>query len=183
MSPTPDRYQLFDTALGTCGLAWNAAGVTRVQLPERDAAATEARLRRRPAEPDTTPPPEIVAAIDRLRRYATGERIDFQQLPLDMGGLGDFEIAIYRTLRAVPYGTTTTYGALAAAIREPTAARAVGVAMARNPWPVVVPCHRVLAAKQEIGGFSAFGGTATKAKLLALEGVALDNGQPMLPGL
>jgi methylated-DNA-[protein]-cysteine S-methyltransferase len=109
--------------------------------------------------------------------------IDFQSLSLDLQSVTDFNQRIYAALRRIPFGTTTTYGALALSVGNPGAAQAVGIAMARNPWPVVVPCHRVLAAAKNIGGFSAFGGTATKRRLLQLEGVDLDHGQSDLPGL
>jgi methylated-DNA-[protein]-cysteine S-methyltransferase len=177
------EYCLFETALGVCGLAWSAAGLTRVQLPERDPRTTErrlARVGRRAAAGEA--PPGVAACIAGLRHHAAGERPDFAGVALDPLGVGAFDLRIYAALRAVPWGETTTYGALAAAVGEPGAGRAVGAAMARNPWPVVVPCHRVLEASGRLGGFSAHGGRVTKAALLRLEGTG-PGGLPELPGL
>jgi methylated-DNA-[protein]-cysteine S-methyltransferase len=176
-------YCLFGTAFGTCGLAWSAAGLTRVQLPEADPAATEARLERilgggAPAALSAT----AQAAIDRLARYFAGIPVTFDDLPLDMAGVGDFDTRVYRALREVRRGATTTYGALAAAVGEPGAARAVGRSMATNRWPVVIPCHRVLAAGNRMGGFSAYGAVLTKERLLAIEGASAA-AQGRLPGL
>lgn len=177
--PTDESYTLIDTAIGVCGLAWNENGLTRVQLPEVSAANTEARLRRRGAtRAAQIPRTEITTCVTQLIAYFQGQRVDFAGVPLDTAALSAFDAAIYRALRQVGWGRTTSYGALSAAvIGAPDAARAVGVAMARNAWPIVVPCHRVLAANGAMGGFSAYGGTMTKQMLLTLEG----NGLDMLP--
>lgn len=178
------HYHLFETALGTCGLAWSAEGLTRVQLPDRDPAATEARLVNGGARPWSGDLPTHVAeAVELMTRYAAGEPVDFSPLSLDAYGVPPFERAVYDVLRTIPRGETVTYGVLASKAGSPGAAQAVGIAMARNPWPVVVPCHRVLAAGNKPGGFSAPGGLRTKEKLLAMEGVSLDGGMPLLPGL
>jgi methylated-DNA-[protein]-cysteine S-methyltransferase len=123
--------------------------------------------------------------IADIARYLDGERVDFSAVPVDLSGLDPFRRNLYETMRALPWGTTTTYGALAHTIglTQWEGARDVGEAMGRNPVPIVIPCHRVLAAGQKLGGFSAPGGAATKAKLLALEGVRFDGGAPRLPGL
>ena len=184
MATRPQTYQLFETAFGTCGLAWTETGVSRVQLPEQDEAAAERRLQRYGATRSRAAPPAIVLeGMSRLQQYFDGAPVGFQSLILDMQSVTDFNCRIYAALRAVSFGKTTTYGALALSVGSPGAAQAVGTAMARNPWPVVVPCHRVLAAASNIGGFSAFGGAATKRRLLQLEGVDLDHGQSNLPGL
>jgi methylated-DNA-[protein]-cysteine S-methyltransferase len=182
---TPHHYHLFETALGVCGIAWTAGGLTRVQLPERDERTTERRLQDLNAiRHETELPPSIAHAVALLRAYVGGAPTDFRDIALDDNGISDFNAKIYRALRAIGFGTTTTYGALADAVESPGAARAVGMAMARNPWPIIVPCHRVLASGQRMGGFSAPGGTLTKEQLLALEGVHLgDGGTPLLPGL
>ena len=175
-------YHLFDTVLGTCAIAWSEAGLTRVQLPDATVAQTEARMRRGGAEPAQMPLPAFAAdAVDALRRYLAGTADALETLRLDESIVTVFNASIYRALRAVPRGTTVTYGDLARRVGQPGAARAVGMAMGRNPWPVIVPCHRVLASGGKMGGFSAPGGTATKERLLALEGVAV--GDPVLPGL
>src|SRR6185295_11376516 len=111
--------------------------------------------------------------IADITRYLSGEPVDFSAVPVDLSDVDPLRRRLYDAMRALAWGTTTTYGALARAIgqTEPTAARDVGEAMGRNPVPIVIPCHRVLAAGNKLGGFSAHGGTATKQKLLALEGM------------
>jgi methylated-DNA-[protein]-cysteine S-methyltransferase len=180
----PMHYCLFDTAIGAVGLAWSADGITRLQLPEAGRAATERRLRGRSASTVADqPPPQISRAIDAVQRYMAGERMDFSDIKLDLTGVGPFHRSIYEALRRVGWGETTTYGALARQDGDAGASRAVGQAMGRNPIPVIIPCHRVLASGGKPGGFSAFGGAVTKQRLLALEGVHLDGGAPLLPGL
>jgi methylated-DNA-[protein]-cysteine S-methyltransferase len=177
---------VFDTAIGTCGVAWSTSGLIAVQLPARDRAATERRLIARTRSAGAAaPPPAIAALIADIVRYLDGERVDFSAVPVDLSGLDPFRRQLYETMRALPWGTTTTYGALARTIglTQWEGARDVGEAMGRNPVPIVIPCHRVLAAGQKLGGFSAPGGAATKAKLLALEGVRFDGSAPRLPGL
>lgn len=183
-APRDSHFHLFDTAFGLCGIAWNADRLTRMQLPERDRPAAEKRLSALGAKPWTgAPPAEILPAIAMLERYFAGEPVDFRPLQLDLQGIEPFNRRVYDVLREVGWGETTTYGALAKRVDAPGAAQAVGVAMARNPWPVIVPCHRVLAAKHKTGGFSAHGGAETKLKLLAMEGVTTSDDRPMLPGL
>ena len=179
-----ERHQLFGTRLGACGIAWSERGVTRLQLPERTPNATERRLRARPADGGTgVPPASVRDAIVLLERYFAGERIDFSPVALDLVGVGAFHRAIYDVARSLGWGQTATYGDLARQVGSPGAARAVGQAMGHNPVPVIIPCHRVLAAGRKIGGFSAPGGALTKERLLALEGVHLGSGTPLLPGL
>ena len=115
-----------------------------------------------------------MAAIDAAKRYFAGEKMDFSELQLDLGGQGEFFRKIYAAARRVGWGHTTTYGALAKEVGVgPEAARDVGQAMAKNPVPLIIPCHRVLAAGGKLGGFSAPGGSATKERMLELEGVRL----------
>lgn len=178
-------YCLFETPLGPCAIAWSAAGLTRVLLPGRDAEATEHRARR-DAEPwaKNRALPDVAAkSVAALTAYFAGDRPDLGDLLLDWSGIPDFHRRIYRALALVPYGTTVTYGALAHRIGEPGAARAVGAALGRNPWPVLIPCHRVLASGHKLGGFSAPGGVATKRALLGLEGALAESTAPLLPGL
>lgn len=180
----PMHYCLFDTAIGAVGVAWSADGITRLQLPEAGRAATERRLRGRSANTaESQPPPQVARAIDAVQKYMAGGRIDFSGIELDLAGVGPFHRSIYEALCRVGWGETTTYGALARQAGDPDAARAVGQAMGRNPVPVIIPCHRVLASGGKPGGFSAFGGVVTKQRLLELEGVHLDGGAPLLPGL
>ncbi|MCO6185078.1 methylated-DNA--[protein]-cysteine S-methyltransferase [Rhizobium sp. L1K21] len=178
-------YTLFETALGDCGIAWSQNGLTGVQLPDKTRSLSEARMRKVDAELWAGPLPDGVQAVtDQLVAYASGDAVDFSDVELDFSHLETFERAVYRALRMVARGETVTYGELAEKAGWPTgAAQSVGRAMARNPWPVIVPCHRVLAAGNKPGGFSAPGGLKTKEKLLAMEGVYLDGGAPLLPGL
>lgn len=177
-------YAMIDTLLGTCGIAWSDEGLTRIQLPERNVSLTEARMHSgRLLRHEDDLPPLASEAAGLLQDYAKGVGVDFSTLLLDFRNVSDFERRVYRALRAVARGQTVTYGELAARAGVPGAAQAVGTAMAKNPWPVVVPCHRVLAAGNKPGGFSAPGGLTTKQKLLAMEGVYLDGGMPTFPGL
>jgi methylated-DNA-[protein]-cysteine S-methyltransferase len=180
----PPHYHLFDTSLGTVGVAWSARGLTRLQLPESTPGATERRLRGRSSDMSAgEPPPRIRQAIAAVESYLAGKRVDFSPLVLDLSGVGDFYRRIYEATRRLGWGETATYGELAQRVGSPGAARAVGQAMGRNPIPLIVPCHRVLASGRGIGGFSAFGGAVTKTRLLALEGVHLGDGTPPIPGL
>lgn len=142
-----------------------------MQLPEAASSATRARLRARAGgAAESEPPPEARRAIDGITALLRSGRADLASIAIDLPGCGDFERRAYAYARTIPAGRTATYGEIAAALGEPGAARAVGQAMARNPCPIVVPCHRVLAADGSLGGFSAAGGTTTKLRLLAIEG-------------
>jgi methylated-DNA-[protein]-cysteine S-methyltransferase len=169
------NYHVFETAHGFCGIAWNGNGIARFQLPSLSAEATERNLLRRvPGAAPGTPPPEVLAVIDAARRYFAGEAIDFSDVPVDLGGQDDFFRRIYEALRKIGWGQTTTYGTLARELDAgPEAAKEVGIAMARNPVPLIIPCHRCLAAGGKLGGFSAPGGTESKLRMLDLEGVHL----------
>jgi methylated-DNA-[protein]-cysteine S-methyltransferase len=173
------RYHVFETAGGFCGIAWSDAGITRFQLPVRSAEVAGRLLRRRlpDAEP-AAPEAEAAAAIAAVRRYFAGEPADFAGIRLDLDA-DPFVARIDEAVRQLGWGSTTTYGALARELGAgPEAARDVGQAMARNPVPLIVPCHRVLAAGGKVGGFSAPGGAATKRRMLELEGVRLDAPAP-----
>jgi methylated-DNA-[protein]-cysteine S-methyltransferase len=182
MQTTSAHYTLFDTATGVCGVAWSTRGLTHAQIPGSTRAATVARIRKRCGGSPAEPPPEIAAVIADLQRYFAGEEVNFSDVAVDLSGLSDFQQKLYQLLRGVGWGQTTTYGELARALGCPDA-RDVGQAMGKNPVPIIVPCHRVLAAGSKIGGFSAPGGAVTKEKLLALEGVHVHGGTPRLPGL
>lgn len=178
-TPSQERYCLFQTALGPFGIAWSDQGLSRLQLPEADRAATEKRLRGSAISDE--PPPWAEQVIAEIRRYLAGERVDFASIAIDLADVGEFRRAVYEAARAVGWGQTASYGELARRIGFPWGARAVGQALARNPVPLVVPCHRILTHDRRIGGFSAYGGTLTKQRLLALEGAHV--GTPMLPGM
>jgi methylated-DNA-[protein]-cysteine S-methyltransferase len=185
MNADETHYHVFDTVLGPCGVAWTARGLTHVQFGERDWAATEKRLAARTARATAAEPPDWVAALAAdIKRYFAGEPVDFTGVAIDFSALDPYRRKLYETMRTLKWGETTTYGGLAQQLGLIgwEGARDVGEAMGRNPMPVVIPCHRVLAAGGKLGGFSAPGGVKTKAKLLALEGVHPDGG-PRLPGL
>ncbi len=173
-------YLIFETEGGFCGIAWNGAGVARFQLPGEDAATTRRLLlRRMPDAVPREPPDFVVAAVEAVRRYFAGEPADFSAVPLDLSGQDDFFRAVYDAARKVPWGRTTTYGALARELGAgPEAARDVGQAMAKNPVALIIPCHRVLAAGGKVGGFSAPGGTTSKLRMLALEGISFEPPPP-----
>ena len=164
-------YALFETPVGQCALAWKAAGLVAVQLPERSATATEARLRRRfPGATASTPSPRIRQAVVAIVRLLQGRRDTTSAIALDLSRCSAFYRRVYEVARTIPAGQTWTYGKLAARAGSPGAARAVGQAMARNPFPLIVPCHRVTGAQGWAGGFSAHGGVSTKIRLLRIEG-------------
>lgn len=175
-------YCLFETPLGTCGIAWRETAdagsqvvVTAVQLPEASAQATESRIARKAGSNQrNAPPPEIAAVIEKIRLHLGGEIQDLRSVAVDLSDATPFFRQIYEATRQIPPGQTRTYGEIAKAVGQPAAAQEVGQAMAKNPVPIIVPCHRVSAAGGKLGGFSAPGGPATKAKLLALEGAQVN---------
>jgi methylated-DNA-[protein]-cysteine S-methyltransferase len=173
MGDAAHRYAIFETAAGFCGIAWNAVGITRFQLPTKSAEATERLLlRRMPGARSGAPTPQIAEAVAAVRRYFAGEETDFSRFALDLGGQEPFFERIYAAARRVGWGCTTTYGSLAKELGAgPEAARDVGQAMATNPVALFIPCHRVLAAGGKVGGFSAPGGAGAKIRMLELEGV------------
>jgi methylated-DNA-[protein]-cysteine S-methyltransferase len=198
-----EGFLLFDTAIGHCGLAWGPRGIAGVLLPEGSEEETrrrmcrlhpggvEARLDAAPLDETTRRSDEIpvvpaiaIAAVSRIRGLLEGERDDLLDLLLDMADLPPFHRRVYTLARQIGPGQTTTYGELARLLSEPSAARAVGQALARNPFAPVVPCHRVLAAgpgglAYGAGGFSAGGGVVTKLRMLQIEGARLSRA----PGL
>ena len=163
-------FSLFQTAVGRCGIAWGAGGILGVQLPEGSSQRTRSRLQRRfPAAAESTPPPEVAGAVAAIATLLRGGSVDLDGVRLDMGAVPEFHRRVYASTRSIPAGQTTSYGALAARLGVPGAARAVGQALGRNPFPIVVPCHRVLGANGKVGGFSAVGGVVTKLRLLSAE--------------
>jgi methylated-DNA-[protein]-cysteine S-methyltransferase len=177
-------YSVFSTAIGACALAWGDDALTAVQLPEGDESAARARMRRRfPNAPESAPPPFALEAIAGIRALAAGERRDLTGIPVDMEPLSAFAREVYAIARAIPAGETMTYGEIATRLGDAGAARRVGEAMAQNPYPIVVPCHRVLAAGGKLGGFSAYGGAATKLRLLEIEGAAIGEAAPLFGDL
>jgi methylated-DNA-[protein]-cysteine S-methyltransferase len=171
---TAASVALFETAIGFCGIAWTEHGVCRVQLPEQNAEATRARLQRRLHDVRETVPSDVVRqTIEDIAALLAGRGSDLSDVPLDLQGVPTFHQRVYAAARRIRPGATASYGDIAVQLGEPGAARAVGHALGRNPVPLIVPCHRVLAAGGKFGGFSAFGGVATKMRLLAIEGAIL----------
>ncbi len=165
------NFALFETVIGACGIVWTARGVCGVQLPEQDAAATRARVQRRfPHATEAAPPPAIQDAIDGIVALLSGEPRDLSHIVIDDAAISDFNRKVYAIARAIPPGQTMTYGEIAERLGDKALARAVGQAMGENPTPIIMPCHRVLAANGKTGGFSAPGGVVTKLRLLTIEG-------------
>ncbi|APH72306.1 methylated-DNA--[protein]-cysteine S-methyltransferase [Aquibium oceanicum] len=191
MRPAAMGHHLVETRFGPVGIAWSEHGLTRLQLPGRDAAETE-RLLTMPRNGfhnaecradakvilEALLPPAMAQLAGSLKRYAAGERVDLRAVPVHLRGVGDFRKAIYREARTIGFGEVTTYGELAERAGHAGAARETGQAMGSNPCPLVIPCHRVLAAGRKPGGFSAPGGVSTKTRLLSLEGVRLGPDAP-----
>jgi methylated-DNA-[protein]-cysteine S-methyltransferase len=172
---------VFDTAIGAVGLLWTDDGISDVVMAERDAEATRARLRRHaPTAAEQAPTPEVGAAITRIIAHLDGELDPLRDIEIDLGEASGFRRGVYDIARSVDPGATITYGEIARRLGNPHAAREVGQAMGANPVPIIVPCHRVLAADNKMGGFSAPGGVSTKLKLLAIEGAATPEGQTSL---
>ena len=163
-------YCVFETALGWCAVAWRGARITGVELPSATRAATRRRVTLRfPDAEERTPRGSARKAVDGIARAIAGEAHDLRDIELDLEPVPAFHREVYNAARELPSGATTSYGELARRLARPHAARAVGQAMARNPFPIIVPCHRVVAAGGRLGGFSAPGGTAHKVRLLAIE--------------
>lgn len=168
----PDtNFALFDTAIGFCGIVWNARGLTGVQLPKKDEASTRARVQQRyPSAVEAAPSPQTQAAIDGIKALLKGEPRDLTGIAIDNSRTPDFNAKVYAITRQVPPGQTITYGEIATQLGDKLLAHDVGTALGENPCPLVMPCHRVLAANGKPGGFSAAGGVVTKLKLLSIEG-------------
>jgi O-6-methylguanine DNA methyltransferase len=177
---TTQGMTFFDTAIGRCGLAWGERGLVGIQLPENRDAETRARLlRRHPDAKEISPPADVQRALDQITALLRGETSDLSAIALDMDKVPPFHRKVYETARSIPAGATLSYGEIAAKLGMPGSARSVGQALGRNPFAIVVPCHRVLAAGGKVGGFSAGGGIATKLRLLSIES-AIANGQSSL---
>jgi methylated-DNA-[protein]-cysteine S-methyltransferase len=164
-------FALFDTAIGPCAIAWGERGIVGVQLPEKDAQKTRARIFRRfPKVREMPPMAEVQNAIDGITALLAGEATDLSAVPLDMGAVPVFNRRVYEVARTVRPGETISYGEITTRLNEPRqVARDVGQALGQNPFPIIVPCHRVLAANGKTGGFSAPGGVTTKLRLLSIE--------------
>jgi methylated-DNA-[protein]-cysteine S-methyltransferase len=152
-------FTTFETTLGRCGIAWNDRGVTRVLLPGR-----------RRLQDETEPPDDVRRAIAGIVALLGGQRVDLGYVELDLSDVSAFDRSVYETARTIPPGATMTYGEVARQLGDAALAREVGQALARNPFSIVVPCHRVVASSGKLGGFSASGGLQTKHRMLTIEG-------------
>ena len=165
------QFTVFETKLGWAGIAWSGSGLVAVRTPQsaRDRVVASLR-RRRPDAQEADPPAAVAAVIADIRALLAGARPDFAAVRLDSADIPDFNARVYAVARGIPPGETLTYGEVAERLGDKRLAREVGQALGQNPWPIVIPCHRVTAASGKLGGFSAPGGAATKLKLLAIEG-------------
>jgi methylated-DNA-[protein]-cysteine S-methyltransferase len=178
---TQTAYCLFETPLGACGIAWKEQGASRIppvvtflQLPEATRSLTEKRIAGSSGgRKALVPPPRIAGIIRKVQKHLHGDVQDFLDIVVDLDAKGPFARQVYEAVRKIPAGRTKTYGELAADMNRPTAPRAVGQALGRNPIPLLIPCHRVLASGKKPGGFSAHGGVETKAKMLEIEGATI----------
>jgi methylated-DNA-[protein]-cysteine S-methyltransferase len=170
MNAPAEACALFDTAIGRCGIAWGPQAIGAFQLPEPTDAGTLRRMfRRGSALPQAEPPLWVQDVIDRIALLLQGESVDLRDVPLDLSGIPEFHRRVYAVSREILAGQTRTYGDIATELGEPSASRAVGQALGANPFAIIVPCHRVLAAGGRSGGFSAGGGVSTKLRILLIE--------------
>ena len=177
------RFAIFDTAIGSCGIVWSERGVTGVQIHDGSERATRARLLRRFAgAQEALPPAHVQQAIIAITALLRGEKRDLRDVTIDTGDVPEFNRKVYDIARTIPPGSTLTYGEIAERLGDKLLARDVGQALGQNPIPLIVPCHRVLAAGGKTGGFSAPGGVVSKLRLLTIEG-AQPNGPTLFDNL
>ena len=173
---TDYSFAIFDTAIGRCGIAWGPRGINAVQLPMGNEEKTRGRIRQRYGDIAEVPPSaEVQSAIEGIVELLAGKPNDLADIVLDLEDVPEFHRGVYDIARGIPPGQTLTYGDIAKRLGGVELSRDVGQALGRNPCPIVVPCHRVLAAGQKPGGFSANGGVSTKLKILAIEGAAVNH--------
>jgi methylated-DNA-[protein]-cysteine S-methyltransferase len=172
-------FAVFDTAIGCCGIVWSGRGVAGVQLPAKSERATRGQVRRRfPAAEEAAPPPAVQRAIEDIGALLRGEPKELGNIAIDRQDVPDFHGRVYDVARGIRPGATLSYGEIAERLGDRNLARDVAQALGQNPFPLIVPCHRVLAAGGKMGGFSAPGGVRTKLRLLSIEGAQY--GGPML---
>ena len=171
----PVAFTVFASAIGDCALAWNDVGVLGVWLPEASAARLRARVVKRFAQAtETAPDVRASAAIVAITGLLRGERVDLDTIRIDDSRLDPFDRRVYAAARTISPGRVVSYAELAARVGADASAREVGQSLGRNPFAIVVPCHRIVAASGELGGFSAPGGAATKRRLLTIEDARRD---------
>jgi methylated-DNA-[protein]-cysteine S-methyltransferase len=166
-----NNYAVFETAIGWAGIAWSEQALIGAHLPERDPSIVRRSLGRKfPDAEEDKVPDSFASLVERIRALMQGEKVDLSDAPLDFERVPEFNAKVYEITRRIPAGETLTYGEIAAQLGDRLLARDVGAALGKNPWPIIVPCHRVTAAGGKLGGFSARGGAQTKLKLLVIEG-------------
>jgi methylated-DNA-[protein]-cysteine S-methyltransferase len=172
---TEQHFAIFDTEIGPCGIVWGARGITATQLPMGNEEKTRNRIHQRNADlTEAAPTAEVQSAIDGIIELLAGKPNDLADILLDLDGVPAFNRGVYDIARKIPPGQTLTYGDIAKQLGGVELSRDVGQALGRNPCPIVVPCHRVLAAGNKPGGFSANGGVVTKLKMLQIEGAPVN---------
>ena len=173
---TEHSFAIFDTAIGRCGIVWGERGINAVQLPMGSEEKTRNRIHQRYGDLTEAPPSaEVRLAIEGMVELMDGKPNDLRDVVLDLDGVPEFHRGVYDIARSIPPGKTMTYGDIAKKLGGVELSRDVGQALGRNPCPIVVPCHRVLAAGGKPGGFSANGGVVTKLKMLAIEGATVNH--------
>jgi len=173
---TGQQFAIFETEIGACGVIWGDRGISGVQLPMGSEDKTRKRIHQRNGDiPEAPPPAEVMHAIDAMKQLLAGRPNDLADIVLDLDGVPEFNRGVYDIARKIPPGQTLTYGDIAKRLGGVELSRDVGQALGRNPCPIVVPCHRVLAAGNKPGGFSANGGVVTKLKMLAIEGAVVNH--------
>ena len=181
---TRQGFALFETPLGTCGMAWGPNGIVGLQLPEASAVKTRARVQRRwPEAIEQVPPPGVLRAIDQILTLLADGTTDLADIPIDLAAAPEFHRKVYEVARTIPPGQTLTYGEIAKRLGVPHESREVGQALGRNPVAIIVPCHRVLGADGKMGGFSANGGVATKRRMLEIERASAIGAGPLFDRL
>jgi len=167
------QYAVFETAIGWAGVAWAESRLIGAYLPQSNPAiARKGFTRKFPGASQAAPPPAIASVVDRIVALMLGEKVDLSDAPLDVARAPEFNAKVYEITRRIPPGQTVTYGQIAVQLGDRLLAQQVGAALGKNPWPILVPCHRVTAANGKLGGFSARGGGETKLRLLAIEGAS-----------
>jgi methylated-DNA-[protein]-cysteine S-methyltransferase len=173
---TGQSFAIFQTPIGPCGIVWGDRGITGVQLPMGNEDKTRKRLMQRNGDiTEAQPTAEVRNAIEGIVELLAGKPNDLSGVVLDLDGVPEFNRGVYDIARTIPPGKTLTYGDIAKRLGGVELSRDVGQALGRNPCPIVVPCHRVLAAGGKPGGFSANGGVVTKLKMLAIEGAVVNH--------
>jgi methylated-DNA-[protein]-cysteine S-methyltransferase len=177
---TGHGYTIFDTAIGRCGMAWSASGIIGVQLPQaREIETRRQMLRQYPEAREIRPPVNVEIACDGIAALLSGQAIDLSDVTLDMNGITPFNRRVYEFTRTIPRGETRTYGEVAASLRASGATRSVAQAISRNPFMIIVPCHRVLDTVDYTDKISANGGVISKRRLLSIEGANSANNKTL----